>query len=170
MQTNKRFIFLLSITIATVPTFLTSHATTPPQATTPPIGAVSEVTTEDGLHGALTSSTPTVVMGYMHNCTHCNALKPDFTMLAKKYPKINFILANGPNLIMHKRVAQLTDNAIKIPGYPTVVFINPAASPHQITDSLIGGNRQKLISKVEALAAATKSIAKSKGVTSKSNK
>lgn len=157
MHLKNNFIFLLSITIALVPKFLTSHATTAPTGIIGEVkniieGVVREVTTEDGLHMALTSSNPTVVLGYMDPCPHCSSIKPNLATLAKKYPKINFITANGPRLVMHKKVAALSNNTIKVPGYPTTVFVNNG----NIIDHVIGGNKQKLDQKTSELAATLK--------------
>lgn len=157
MQSKNKFIFLLSITFIAIPTFVASHATNPPTDTFHEIkniieGVVSEITTEDDLHAALTSSKPTVILGYMDPCPHCSSIKPHMKALAKKYPKISFATANGPRLVMHKKVSALSNSSIKIPGYPTTIFINNG----QIVDHVIGGNKQKLDQKTLELAAASK--------------
>ncbi len=144
LHSQSRFIFLLSI--ALVPTFLMGHMVTPPA------DLVREVSTEEGLHAALTSSTPTVILGYMDPCPHCASIKPYFSVLARKHPKINFITANGPKLIMHKKVAALTNNSIKIPGYPTMIFVYDGS----IIGHVIGGNKQKLEKMVADMASTAK--------------
>ncbi|MCX5924558.1 MAG: thioredoxin family protein [Candidatus Dependentiae bacterium] len=133
MQTNKLFIFILSLSLAQNLTYLNGHATTPPN----PVG---EITAEDKLHTALTSSTPTIVMGYMSNCPHCNTLKPTYEKLALQHRSIDFVKVNGPQHKMHTHVAQLTNGDKRIPGYPSIAFVNNGV----ITDVLIGGNKEKL--------------------------
>ncbi|MFA5998633.1 MAG: thioredoxin family protein [Candidatus Babeliales bacterium] len=137
MQTNKLFIFLLSISLAQNLTYLNGHATTVPN----PVG---EITSEDKLHAALTSSTPTLVMGYMSNCPHCNTLKPMYEKLALQHRSIDFLKVNGPQHKMHTHVAQLTNGDKRIPGYPSIAFVNNGV----VTDVLIGGNKNKLESMI----------------------
>ncbi|HSW75541.1 MAG TPA: thioredoxin family protein [Candidatus Saccharimonadales bacterium] len=137
MQINKLFIFFLSISLTQNSSLLQAHPTTIPN----PVG---EITSEDKLHAALTSSTPTLVMGYMNNCSHCAMLKPAYEKLATEHRKIDFVKVNGQQHKMHNHVAQLTEGKKRIPGYPSIAFVKNGV----ITDLLIGGNRNQLEAKI----------------------
>lgn len=137
MRTDTLLIFILSISLAQSWSYLHGHATTAPN----PVG---EITAEDKLHAALTSSSPTIVLGYMSNCPHCSTLKPVYEKLAAQHRKIDFLKVNGPQHKMHTHVAQLTNGEKRIPGYPSIAFVKNGV----ITDVLIGGNKNKLESMI----------------------
>lgn len=113
---------------------------------------VKAIATEDAFLSLLDQDSPTVVMCWMDNCPHCNTIKPAFNKLAQepKYKKISFAQANGPALKIHKHVARETehsDKPLKIPGFPSFVFIKGK----RIVDVLIGGNEDKLKQKLKSL-------------------
>jgi len=159
LHAHNRLIFLLSMALTIIPTSLTSHVVMPPSDTAQELSTlVHEVLTEEALFAALTSQTPTVVMGSMERCPNCSMFKPHYAALAKKYPKVNFVSVDGPKLVMHKKVAKLTNNSIKIPGYPTTVLVNEGS----IIGHVIGGNKQKLETMVADIAATSKQSKKRK--------
>lgn len=144
-RSNRFFIFMFSMAFVQGNNVMLSHMLATPSR-------VNSITTEDGQHAALTSQKPTVIMGYMHHCPHCNHLKPIFDKLANKYPLISFVTINGPALNMHQKVAYLTNGTKKIPGYPTVVAIKNG----KIVDMVIGGDKKKIETMIAKLEANTR--------------
>ncbi len=106
---------------------------------------LTTIATEDELLTILENNKPTVIMGFMDHCNHCNTIAPEFEKMAhdKKYNHITFMKANGHGphgLKIHKHVARESKNKFTIPGYPSFIFINHG----KIVNVLIGGDKDKL--------------------------
>lgn len=140
---KKLFVFFLLSQLLQMPSITVAHPITP-------IGIAEEIVTQEDLHTALISKIPTVIMLKMEPCPHCNALKPDFAAAAKNpaYKNINFYIANGPKLQAAQTVKSLSGGTIKIPGFPSIIYVNHG----KIVDHQIGGNSKTLIEKTNKLA------------------
>ena len=121
---------------------------------------IEEIELIDDLYTALRAQKPTVIKLYSKNCPHCKMLEKPFEETAKKYKKITFISADGKKLNAPKVVREITQDRIKIPGFPTILYIKDGA----ITDYLIGGDPKKHTEKVNSLMNSKKDATKSKKV------
>ncbi len=114
---------------------------------TEPVSLVDEITTNDELYGALQSKKPTVIKLYSQHCPYCNVFSKTFEKQAKNYRSMNFVSADGKKLNAPKIVGDFTNNTVKIPGYPSVLYIKNGT----IVDYQIGGNPQVLEEKMQKL-------------------
>lgn len=114
---------------------------------TQPVSLVDEITTSDELHEALQSKKSTVIKLYSQNCPYCNSFSKTFEEYAKKHRSINFLSADGKKLNAPKIVSDYTNNAIKVPGYPSVLYIKNGT----ISDYQIGGNPKVFEEKIHQL-------------------
>lgn len=130
-------VFLATITFQST-SILYGHPTSAP-------GNSAEIILEDDLHTALTSKKPTVIMAYMDHCPYCKALTPFFDKMSIKYRNVSFLTVHGPKFLLHKKVADLSNNTFKIPGYPSVLLIKNG----KIKDIHIGGNTKALEDKIK---------------------
>ena len=137
---HKLFVVLFVTLFVQNTAFLFGHVILPPNEN-------STITLTEDLYAALSSQRPTVILGFMDHCPHCKTLMPFFEKLEIKYPKARFFTVNGPQLSLHKLVAQLSDNKFKIPGFPSVVFVKN----RKIVDLQIGGNKDTLEEKIKKL-------------------
>jgi hypothetical protein len=111
-----------------------------------PHSRIPEITQANDLKTLLTNRQATAIMGYMNNCPHCETLMKFFETLPAKYPRVNFLLVNGPQLKLHEEVAKFSDKKFKIPGYPSIVLVKN----EKIKDLQIGGNTKSLEDKIKA--------------------
>lgn len=111
------------------------------------LALVEEIVLLDDLYKALNAKKPTVIKLYSKNCPHCKIFEKPFEETAKKYQSIDFFSANGKTLDASKIIKDITNNQIKIPGYPSILFIKNG----KIVDYLIGGDPKKHTEKVKKL-------------------
>ena len=114
---------------------------------TEPVLLVDEITTSDELHGALQSQKECVIKLYSQHCPYCNMFSKTFNDYAKKYRSMNFMSADGKKLNAPKIVGDITNNTLKIPGYPSVLYVKNGT----IIDYQIGGNPKVFAEKIEKL-------------------
>lgn len=109
---------------------------------------VALIDTEDQLLAALDSQKPTAILLFMNNCTYCKTITPIFQKhaLEPRFKKVNFLQANGYDLKAHTHVKRESKDQFKIPGYPSVLFVNKG----KIVDVLIGGDPTKLEQKLNS--------------------
>jgi hypothetical protein len=79
-----------------------------------------------------------------------------FEETAKKYRNIDFFSVDGKKLNAPKVVSEVTKNKIKIPGFPTILYIKDGA----IVDYMIGGDPSKHAEKVKNLIGTIKNTKK----------
>lgn len=113
---------------------------------TDPVSLIDEISTTDELHGTLLSQKPTIIELYSQNCPYCKMLSATFEDKAKKYRSINFLSADGKRLNAPKVINDF-NNSIRIPGYPSILFIKNG----KIKDYQIGGNPKILEEKIQNL-------------------
>ena len=146
MKFSRRSFLLLFVTIiAQSPSILQGHIIQPP-----PHSSIPEITQAADLTTLLTSNDPTIILGYMNHCPHCNKLLKYFETLPAKYPKINFLTVNGPRLKLHEQVAKYKkdkDSYFRIPGYPSIVFVKNG-KPVNVQ---VGGNEKTLDENIKKL-------------------
>lgn len=133
---NKLLIYLL----------LFNYSQSQPHSTEP-VSLVDEIATSDELHGVLQSKKPTVIKLYSQHCPYCNIFSKTFENQAKKHRSTNFLSADGKKLNAPKVVGDFTSNTLKIPGYPSVLYIKNGI----ITDYQIGGNPKVFEEKLQKL-------------------
>ena len=109
---------------------------------------VALIDTEDQLLAALDSQNPTAVLLFMNNCTYCKTITPVFQKhaLEPRFKNVKFLQANGYDLKAHTHVKRESKDQFKVPGYPSVLFINKG----KIVDVLIGGDPTKLEQKLNS--------------------
>lgn len=112
---------------------------------TEPVSLINEISTTDELYTSLESKKPTIIKLYSQNCPYCTMFNKTFEETAKKHRSINFISADGKKLNAPKVVADLTNGTIRIPGYPSILFIKNG----KIIDHQIGGNPQVFDEKIK---------------------
>ena len=152
MILKKEYLWYLYFIILLSQSTVHSEATSVKSADLSSSEAVSAIPTEDAFLNALDQAKPIVIMCWMENCPHCNTIKPIFYQFAqdKKYKNISFAHANGPDLKIHKHIARETqayEKPLKIPGYPSFIFIKDK----KVVDVLIGGSEDKLKQKLRNL-------------------
>lgn len=138
---NKSLVALFVIFFSQSPCFLHGHVTTPPSYDIPEISEKRE----DILFAALTSKNPTIVTGYMNNCSNCKTFMKFLETILQKYPKVNFLIVNGPAVKLHEKIAQRS--SFKIPGYPSTAFIKNGI----IQNVQIGGNPKTFEENIKTL-------------------
>ena len=142
---DKSFIFLIVIICAETAWWLNGHPITPP-----PHSHIAEITQINDLQTLLTNTQPTVIMGYMNHCPHCNKLLKYFESLPKKHSKVSFFITNGPHVKLHEQIAKFKkdkNNNFKIPGYPSLVLVKNG-KPLNVQ---IGGNEKTLDENIKNL-------------------
>lgn len=112
------------------------------------IEIVEEINTLDDFYKALSSKKPTIIKLYSQNCPHCRIFKEPFKDTARKNRNITFFSADGKKLNASQIVKEITHNKIKIPGYPSILYIKDGV----ISDILIGGDPKKHTEKVKSLS------------------
>lgn len=141
---NSRIFLFVTIYIQSA-SWLIGHQILPP-----PKSSIPEITQPNDLKILLTNQQPTIIMGYMNHCPHCNKLLKHFETLPKKYQRVMFLITNGPHLKLHEEVAKFKkdkNNNFKIPGYPSIVFIK-GGKPVNLQ---IGGNEKTLDENIKNL-------------------
>lgn len=103
---------------------------------TDPISRVEQIETSDELHGQLSSKKPKVILLKSEHCPYCTIFAKTFEKAAEKHKSIKLLTADGKKLNAPKIVSDYTKEAIKIPGYPSILFIKNG----KISDYQIGGN------------------------------
>ena len=114
---------------------------------TEPVSLIYEITTRDELHGALQSKKPTTIKLYSQNCPYCNMFSKTFEASANKHGNINFLSANGKALNVPEVIAGFTKGNIKIPGYPSILFVKGGT----IVDYQIGGDAKTFEEKLQKI-------------------
>lgn len=120
------------------------------QIPTPPHSHIPEITQKSDLKTFLTEQKPTIILGFMNHCPHCNKLLKYFETLPNKHKKINFLIVNGPHVKLHEEVAKFKKDKhsnFKIPGYPSIIFIKNGKPIHL----QIGGNEKTLDENIKTL-------------------
>jgi len=112
-----------------------------------PIEIVEEINHIDDFYKDLSSRKPTIIKLYSQNCPHCKMFEKPFKEMATKYRSINFLSADGKKLNASQIIKDVTKNEIKIPGYPSILYIKNG----RIIDYLIGGDPKKLEAKIKKL-------------------
>ena len=114
-----------------------------------PITAAVELTTSEELHNALTSSQLSVIMLKMEHCPHCQTLSPVFEKYARKLlgKPLTLYVANGPALQAATMIKNVTNNTVKIPGYPSIMYVKNG----KVFDHQIGGNTKTFEEKIQKL-------------------
>src|SRR3990167_8760774 len=92
-----------------------------------PITLVKEITLIDDFYKALTAQKPTAIKLYSKNCPHCKIFEKPFEESAKKCKNIDFFTIDGKRLNAPQIISEITNNQIKIPGYPTILYIKNGA-------------------------------------------
>lgn len=116
----------------------------------PPRSTIPEITELNDLKILLTNQEPTIIMGYMNHCPHCNKLLQYFETLPAKCPRVNFLIVNGPHLKLHEEVAKFKkdkNSNFKIPGYPSIIF-GKGGKPKNLQ---VGGNEKTLDENIKNL-------------------
>ncbi len=111
------------------------------------IELVEEINTLDDFYKALSSKKPTIIKLYSQNCPHCKIFEEPFKETARKNRNITFLSADGKRLNASQIVKEVTHGKIKIPGYPSILYIKNGV----IVDVLIGGDAKKHTEKVKFL-------------------
>ncbi|MBI2344580.1 thioredoxin family protein [Candidatus Dependentiae bacterium] len=114
---------------------------------TEPVSLIYEIPTSDELHGALESKKPCIIKLHAPNCPYCTMFSKTFEKSAKNNRKITFLSANGKNLNAPQIISNYTNGTIKIPGYPSILFIKNS----KVVDYQIGGNDKIFQEKLENL-------------------
>jgi len=112
---------------------------------TEPVSLIQEIATTDELYGAIQATKPTIIKLYSEHCPYCSIFSKTFEDFAKKNKRIRFFSLNGKKLNAPKVVSDFTNNSIKIPGYPSVLFIKNGS----IVDFQIGGNPKVFEEKIQ---------------------
>jgi thiol-disulfide isomerase/thioredoxin len=149
MNISKKFfnVFLVFYTISTIN--VQAHYIEP-------MLQVEELMLLDDFYKALGAQKPTVIKLYSKNCPHCKMFEKPFEEGAKKHKNVDFFSADGKKLNASTIVKEVTHNKIKIPGFPTILYIKDGA----IVDYMIGGDPKKHTEKVESLIHGTKNSKK----------
>lgn len=143
---NKSLVVLFVTFLSQSTYFLHGHVTTPPGYNIPEIPKDrGNKYREDILFAALTSQNPTVITGYMNNCSNCKTFMAFLEKIFKKYPKVNFWIVNGPAVKLHEKIAERS--SFKIPGYPSTAFIKNGI----IQKVQIGGNPKTFEENIKTL-------------------
>jgi len=112
---------------------------------TEPVSLIQEIVTSDEFYGAIQARKPTIIKLYSEHCPYCSIFSKTFESVAKKHRNIQFFSLNGKKLNAPKVVSDFTKNSIKIPGYPSVLFIKNG----NIVDFQIGGNPKVFEEKIQ---------------------
>ena len=135
---HRSLLFLFVAICAQSASNLQGHQVPPP-----PHSTIPEITQGADLATLLTNTEPTVILGFMNHCPHCNKLLKYFESLPAKYPRVNFLTVNGPQLKLHEKMAKFEkdkESNFRIPGYPSIVFVKNG-KPVNVQ---IGGNEKTL--------------------------
>jgi thiol-disulfide isomerase/thioredoxin len=112
-----------------------------------PIELIEEIKLLEQFLDTLNSKKPTIIKLHSQNCPHCKMFEEPFKETARKNRHITFLSADGKRLNASQIIKEVTHGKIKIPGYPSILYIKDGV----ITDVLIGGDTKKHIEKVKNL-------------------
>lgn len=148
MMISRKVSLLLFVTLATQVNRIIPHYAQP-------IFAVHEITTSIELLNALNSQNAVVLKLSMPGCSHCTAFAKPFEQFSKENQYANITFYNVANaglsgLNLPAVIREKSNNAIKLPGFPSFIFIKNG----KIVDHQIGGNKTILETKLKKLATA----------------
>lgn len=146
MTISKKLLYFLVLSC-----FFSQNETLFAHSTTP-IDEPEMITNQTELMKLLYAQVPTIILLKSKACPYCDSLSQAIKPYVIKYSKIDFNqVVNGPDMPLIATV-KAADSSLKIPGFPTILFINKG----KIVDSQIGFNKQTLSEKIAKFNKSTK--------------
>ena len=107
---------------------------------------ILDITSTEQFNQILHAQKPTVIKFYMTGCSWCVKMNAVFKSVSDEFAAqgVDFYQINGPQLQANIHLAQQTNNAYKIGGYPYFLFIKDGQPVNKILGGTTLENLQKM--------------------------